>query len=472
MRVLIGLLMAASLTGLAPVRELEELNPSGLSGVAPWNSPEISMRQHQGNWIVAFTGGSRGRTAIYLRQFSIAEASWSVVESISPVDNRDDFQPSLWVDDDGTLHCVWTTLVRKAVYEVSYSRRDPGAEAWARPHRFSAGTGLVPAHIFGDGRGTLLVSSWNKLTKEPRARVLVFVSHDAGRTWAASDPNFPVDKHRGSSDLQAALLPDGNLALLWLDQTLGGRSVVFNRSFDRGMRWLDQPQPVHSDRGPAYSDPRLLIDGGIVHALWTLRARGARGPEVQIWTAHSRDQGKSFSGGRRLYTTTHRISGHELFADSRGRVGVVWSEKLAPKPDRSPGGGRLVEGLFWGPEGDLEEPVLTELAASSESSYADLELAHGGDSRLVMAAELDPFNPARVLVLARRGDSAWESLTLRALESTFDARRPLALSQESDALYTIVFHEVRRKQFIMEPAEWMTNILWGQFRFRDIEALR
>ncbi len=467
MQILSAAVLALTLAGLAPVGELKNLNPSGLSGVAPWGSPEVSVHYHGGQWVAAFTGGKNRRTAVYLRKYS-SEDGWSETIPVSPEDRLLDSHPSLWIDEAGAYHCVWTTRAGRGRYQVYYARLDPGAEGFTEPHLFSTGSGLVPPQLTGDGLGNLLVYYFNNTSEDRRGRIFVFVSRDGGKSWLPSDPNYPKEKRKGRArELRGALLPDGGLGLVWLDQTPGGVSVVFNRTLDGGKSWFEEPVSVSRNPAVAASNPRLLMAGDSIHVAWTVRQGLLASREVQLWAAHSRDGGKSFSEARQVYRVARQDDLRpELFQDAAGRVGAVWSEVFPPKLDRTPGGGRLVQQTFWDGRRYLESASPVELSVSDEFHYSDLRLASRAEQRLVLVSELSLFQPTRVKVFWPAGEG-WGAITLEAKTPGYDARGPVAFVKESDSMYTIVFHEIRRHQFYMEPAAWDTGILWGQYTFED-----
>ena len=428
-------------------------------------SPQFSFQVHGSQILLAFTGLVQKKSSIYFRSRHVENGKWNEILPISGPYGSDT-NPSLWVDSGGALHCVWLKRIRRKQHQVQYSRMKAGGSEWTAPRTFSAGKLSNRPYLLGDSGGNLYLYFWNRTNQDKWGRVFVYVSRDGGRSWSLSDPNFPSQIKKGqASDPVLALDSKNQVYLVWLDQTPGGKSVVFNRSRDAGRTWLEEPMTLNSDKRFALSRPWLSILQETLCISWAVVLVTSRGQRTELWVDLSQDEGQSWQGNQKVYSGPVTEVEGDFFAVKEG-VALLWSENHRVKG----GNTRIVEKVFWDGQRYFQSPETVLASSRPFTNFVDLQLVKQGGAPAAVVAELGQ-EPGRILLLVRNGNgSQWQQMELAGRDSKMDTRAPVAAFDPQRSVYTILYHEVRKQRFLMEPRIWETHLIFNQLRFNVEQA--
>ena len=123
----------------------------------------------------------------------------------------------------------------------------------------------------------------------------------------------------GHSELPQLALYGNHVYVVWIDDTLGKRSIYFKRSTDNGCTFghtIDL-----GDQKGGSMDPKIAVSGNNVYVVW----EHTPGNNGAIFFARSTDNGTTFSSSKNLGNNTG-FNGFPQIAVSGNNVFVVWHD--------------------------------------------------------------------------------------------------------------------------------------------------
>lgn len=440
----------------------QTLSTAQVKGVLPLRSPQVALVKGDHEVLAVFAGLRNGERGIYFRRFDEGAQHWSDLVRVSPPENKEDADPSLWLAPDGSLHCVWLARKTRREYQVFYATLRRGNPAWSAPVQFPAGRLNNPPRLIGDSKGRLYLYFWNRTGASKWGRILVYVSQDRGKTWRITDPNYRMDVKRGeASHPQLQASKNGRVHLVWLDQSRGGKGVVYNTSSDGGRTWLAAPVVISEDKRFSASIPKLFVSGENLFVLWTGLLLATPWKRTQIRWNWSRDGGKSWLGDHRLYDGPVTDVTVELF-QMKDTVGCLWNERS--RNDE----GFIKEKLLWKKGlGALDRQPETLVSTSTGAHYEGLGTVFDGARVAAYFSEKRKLGPSSALLLVRDSKkNRWVRIDVSGEKPGFDARSPVAVLGSAESNYSVLFHQVRRRTFLREPMIWETKLIFSHIEVR------
>ena len=297
-----GLQSLAADTGEWRLLSRLQVNPPGVRAVL-----ETSFSYNQlkaapgGNLMLGFAAVPKERndTDIFVSRFIRAEDGWAPPVAIAESAALER-SPELWIDGrSGVIHVAWVGNERRkrrgprSELRVGYRRSEDGGATWSPPQLFPVGTALKRRpQLRGDGQGNLYLVISNGYPGKGE-RIHLFQSADGGGNWRSVEVNFPEEERRGRiGSPQLAVGPGGQASLVWLDQTVGSRSVVFSRT--TGEFTWSAPVRLNDDSAMNCIEPRLTLQGDSIYVAW----RVVVGSQNTLYFDHSQDGGESWSSDR------------------------------------------------------------------------------------------------------------------------------------------------------------------------------
>lgn len=229
--------------------------------------------------------------------------------------------PALTVDQDGTLHALYTEDWRSLVYVKSSNR----GQSWSEPSTVASVPTSASAIDFPtiaiDREGTIH-AAWQVNFKEADwlpTRIAYSKSTDGGQSWFEQ---WQFDRDQGG---QPTLIVDKSdaLQLLWNGRA-GSHNQFYTFSTDYGVSWADV-QVLGDYNGGLGGRPRLVTDSlDIIHGLFGLVPRtppfqnAIATLENELWSMPAPVPGTTGQDHPALAVT------------SGNRLHVVWSSQLEP----------------------------------------------------------------------------------------------------------------------------------------------
>ncbi len=172
--------------------------------------------------------------------FSLPAQTWTDPINISPNMPGLDNQPDLCIDNNGTLHCVFTHKLDQNWRKIYYSKSTDDGATWTIPEDISLNPdiSLMNPHIVADTNNRLYVT-YDHDTGNPGNTMVYLKTFDGGQ-WGES---FLVSEGLNSSHHNTLLLDNNNrLYVFWTYQT----SLFFYRYFE-GNVWGEAICPYPDD---------------------------------------------------------------------------------------------------------------------------------------------------------------------------------------------------------------------------------
>ncbi len=281
-----------------------QINPPGIRSFVEsfFTRNQLQAMSHE-DLMVAFSAVPEKRTDtdVFVSRFHRSEDRW---KSLVPIAETKELErsPAVWIDGDSdTIHLAWVANERRrsgprSELRVGYRQSTDAGATWSSPQLFPVGTALArPPLLQGDGNGNLYLVISNGYP-DTRERILLFQSADAGENWRAVDVNFSEEEQRGrTGSPRLAVGSGGKVSLVWLDQSVGRRAVVFSRK-TADFTW-SPPVRVNDDSAQNCTDPRLAVQGDSVYVAW----RAGVGDRTSLYFDHSPDGGTTWNSDQLIF---------------------------------------------------------------------------------------------------------------------------------------------------------------------------
>ncbi len=279
------------------------------------------------------------------RQSSDSGTSWDGEPVAWPFETKSNY-PTTIGGRDGEVHLLWTQNIVPVAVPL-FIRTKQGGKAWTAAPVTLPG----PAGAVWNPRGapSSREAAWPALAIEPRGGlyavwqesstrgtdILFNRSQDGGVTWLDSSLrlNTPTPEGSYTSRMPVVALDEaGGIYVVWEDSRHNTSDLYFNRSLDGGGTWLDQDVwlTVVRPSMASASEPTLLTDrSGHLYLLWS----DIREAPYSIYFTRSLDRGATWP------IHPIRIDHHEPLAitwapklanDNEGHVYAAWWEGTEP----------------------------------------------------------------------------------------------------------------------------------------------
>lgn len=183
------------------------------------------------------------------------------------------------------------------------------------------------------------------------------------------------------------------LNVVWADGKEPGLKVVYLRSTDQGETFTDPL--VISGASNVASDPEIAVDSGDgINVVWQDQESGVS----SIMFSRSIDGGSTFSEPRRISTGTGAAVEAQIFADSSGRLNVVWVDESGGTA-QAYYSQSIDNGLTFSapinvsnaPNANIHKPIVTVFESTVYVAFQDGDLfgEDGGDRQVFLATSED-----------------------------------------------------------------------------------
>ncbi len=245
-------------------------------------------------------------------------------------------------------------------------------------------------------------------------------SSDSGQTFSTP---LNISNHQGSPAESERVAVDaaGNIYVVWSEDSSGAHTIFFSRSIDNGVTF-SVPQKV--SQNSTASDPAVAIDSaGGINLLWIDRSQGQR----TVFFSRSSDQGTVFSTPVVLSNAEAGSGAPQLITDPSGNRYVVWTQDGTGKTESvffSRYENAAANLLSSGPAKITGKPSFDAVPMPSDAAPPMLTPARTSDvsprsssmnSRPVLEESGSPINSARVAVPVPANVFPMSRRTVRAI---------------------------------------------------------
>lgn len=251
--------------------------------------------------------------------------TWQTGTNPAVDNNGDQSHYDVIADSLGIFHAVWLADPEENGYQsLRYARSIDGGEHWQASLKLDDSTCSCCWN-------TLAVSSSDELNilyrdMKPRDMALM-QSFDNGMTWQRTSTvgnfqwQFDGCPHIGGG---LAIGEDNNLySSVWTG--LEGKSGLYTlQSSDNGKNW-SLPKPI----GKQASHSDIAVNGQQIALIWDEREPDG----MSIFTAHSEDNGVSWTTAKRLSASGIMATHPRIVATEQGFL-AIWTEKHHKKPSQ------------------------------------------------------------------------------------------------------------------------------------------
>lgn len=255
-------------------------------------------RDKAGRLFVAWEEGDGDSTRIYFSRSLDQGVTWlmpAIRVVTSPKDASISRTPLITTDDLGGIYTAWEDF-RNGRIEIFFNRSLDQGMTWFKqdlrlsPDRPDKEAAFLP-QLSSDRQGRVYVL-WKANWDAPES--LYFISSvDRGTTWLLRPRR--VDNHTqevSSVGPRLAHDDDGHVYVVWGEERLKEKAILFNRSSDSGDTWLSQPIRLDTGGGKlGVRLPRMTIDAeGVIYVIWSSDRNG----KPDLFLSRSKDHGTSW----------------------------------------------------------------------------------------------------------------------------------------------------------------------------------
>lgn len=230
------------------------------------------------------------------------------------------FSPRIAVDGSGGIDVVWEDA-ESTTLDIFFSHSTDGGATFSTPKNLTNGSpGSGSPMVAADSTGNVFVV-W-----ENDSGVLgVFVSRstDGGATF--SSPMTLSTNTGGSVSPQIAVDVNGNVNVVWEDDSGASSDISFSRSSDHGATF-SAPKSLSLNVGNSTS-AQLAVDlNGNVTVAWENDSPG----NFDIFVSRSTDGGQNFSTPKNLSNSPGLSRTPQIAVDLGGNINVLWADNAPP----------------------------------------------------------------------------------------------------------------------------------------------
>jgi len=254
-----------------------------------------------------------GNYDIYYSRSEDGGATWSARINLSST-SVTSYYPCIALDSSGNINVAWK---EDNTGEIFFRRSQDNGTGWSAAVNISntAGNSDGPK-IVVDSSGNINVA-WGDF--DPGNSDIYFTrSADNGATWSQVKNIYPSTV--GSHYPDIAVDNSGNINVAWLEDTPTDVEIYFSRSTDNGATW-SQVKNI-SNNSSYSSDPEIAVDSdGNINVVWSDNSPGI----FDIFFSRSTNNGAGWSTAVNISSNAANCYYPDIALDSAGNINVVWS---------------------------------------------------------------------------------------------------------------------------------------------------
>jgi hypothetical protein len=272
-----------------------------------------------GNINVVWEDATPGNNEIFFSRSSNGGATFSPPQNISN-DSGSSEGPVIALDNVGNINIVWADDTPGPMnHDIFFSHSTDGGATFSPPQNISnnSGNSLFPK-IAVDSSGNINVV-WEDVTP---LNFNIFFSRSTNGGAAFSAPQN-ISNNPGSSDFpQIAVDSGGNINVVWQDNTPGLISSPFDILFSRSSdgTTFSTPKNLSNNAGGSFNAQIAVDSDGNINVVWEDNTPG----NPEIFFSRSINDGTTFSTPQNLSNNTSSSTNPEIAVDNVGNINVIW----------------------------------------------------------------------------------------------------------------------------------------------------
>jgi hypothetical protein len=288
-------------------------------------TPQVGV-DAAGNIYVVWEDDTTTTNAYQIILFSRSTDGGANFSTPKPVSNASGFatNPRISVDRQGGINVVWQdNATTGGNYDVFFSRSSDGGQ------NFSAPTNLSSANDPGDSTSPQIATdasgNIDVVWEEDSINLGVFFSHSTNGGGSFSPPMNLSPNSAGASAPQIAVGVDGSINLVWQDTVNFVSVIFFSRSVDGGANFSTTPTNISNDSGNSFSPQIALDSNGNINIVWVDDTPG----NFAVFFKRS-DNSASFKNAT-INVSNNPVSSSpgncdrpQIGVDAKGNIELVW----------------------------------------------------------------------------------------------------------------------------------------------------
>jgi hypothetical protein len=265
--------------------------------------------------------------------YSAGELQFSPNQKVNSGPDANRVSPSLTVDSEGKVYCVWGDR-RNDNWDVYFTKSTDFGNSWDSPD-IKVNSGLenqTNPSIAVDSQGSLY-TVWED-DRNGDLDIYFASSADSGLTWLTSDIRISTDVDIGTpnqtqSAPQIVVDSTGVIHVVWHDRRAGDFDIFYAQSPDKGLTWTNPNIRVNRDAQPSpdQMNPTIAVDlSGAIYVAWQEDV----GTNDDIFLTRSTDSGQSWTYPH-IKVSSDVLSEDQtnptLDVDSKGNLFMAWQDK-------------------------------------------------------------------------------------------------------------------------------------------------
>jgi len=263
---------------------------------------------------VVWVGGTSENAEIFYKKSPDGGETWTANKRLTWTSGQS-LMPAIAVSAFDVLHVAWSDNT-SLNYEIYFRKSTDGGTSWMANKRL---TWTEDSSYIGD----MVVDSagnphiiWEDLSPY---EIFHKMGINEGLTWATSQRL--TWNSGGSGWPSVAAESAGHIHVVWEDLTPGNSEIFYKRSPNLGLSWAAHQRLTWNSSQSRY--PAVAADSdGNVHVVWQDDTSG----DFEIYCRKSSDGGSSWAASQRLTWTPGWSQNPAIAADPSGNLHLVWHD--------------------------------------------------------------------------------------------------------------------------------------------------
>jgi len=248
---------------------------------------------------------------------------------VNVVNSENQRAPSIAVDSGGDIYIAWEDYRSTTHWDIYFANSTDGGITWSVPNEMinsdATATDQENPSLAVDDAGTLFVAWDNDTAGEED--IGFANSTDGGATWSSPHVIINTDGLMGLPQKNPAIAVNSTneVYVVWQDARALDWDIYFSKSIDGGATWMDPNIRINNDLVNATQfTPTIAVDNnGMIYTAW----EDGRDGNSNIYFAKSADGGSTWSNPNiKVNTNVSTNQNPTITVDSSGNIYIAWQD--------------------------------------------------------------------------------------------------------------------------------------------------
>lgn len=233
------------------------------------------------------------------------------------------FNPRIAISGAGEVNIAWQLQSPNST-DIMFSRSTNAGVGFSAPidlsNPSSESIDSESPQVASDTAGNIYV-----VWENDSLQLGIFLSRSTNGGATFSAPNVISTNASGSYSPQIAVGSSGNLGVAWEDDVQGASDISFSYSSDHGATFsIPQSLSLHAGNS---MNAQIAIDlNGNIDVVWENNSPGT----FDVFFSRSTDNGASFSAPKDVSNGSGNAADSQIALDAKGNINVVWDDNTPP----------------------------------------------------------------------------------------------------------------------------------------------